>query len=250
MNCEELQDLYELYALGVLEEEERIEIEAHLARECPTCTAGVKRARSLNAVIESFAPEVAPDKRLRDRVLASVGANRKQQGFAWWPIWALATAGLAIATLTFYSRSQEVISQLEEARHLIGKQGLDLERSKQILSFLDEPETRQVRFDGKETRPPRGNIFVNRKAGVLLIAQNLPRLESGKTYQMWVIPKGANPKPAGLFQSDESGAALHLMAGPIDVATVGAVAVSVEPSAGSAQPTTTPIIVAPVPAGL
>lgn len=250
MNCEDLRDLYELYALGVLEEEERREIEAHLARECPNCTAGVKRAMSMNAVIESFAPEVAPDKRLRDRVLASVGANRKQQGFDWWPIWALATAGLAIATLTFYSRSQEVVSQLEEARQLIGKQGLDLERSKQILVFLDQPETRQVRFDGKETRPPRGNIFVNRRAGVLLIAQNLPKLESGKTYQMWVIPKGAKPKPAGLFQSDARGAAVHLLAGAIDIATVGAVAVSVEPAAGSEQPTTTPIIVAPVPAGL
>ncbi len=250
MNCEELQDLYELYALGALEDEERHEIDAHLARECPNCIAGVQRARSMNAVIESFAPEVAPDKRLRDRVLASVGANRKQQGFAWWPIWALATAGLAIASLTFYSRSQEVLSQLEEARQVIGKQGLDLERSKQILGFLDQPETRQVRFDGKETRPPRGNVFVNRNAGVLLIAQNLPRLESGKTYQMWVIPKGANPKPAGLFQSDTSGAAVHLLAGAIDIATVGAVAVSVEPAAGSEQPTTTPIIVAPVPAGL
>jgi anti-sigma-K factor RskA len=250
MNCEELRDLYELYALGALEEEERKEIEAHLARECPNCTAGVKRAMSMNAVIESFAPEVAPDRRLRDRVLASVGANRKQQGFAWWPIWALATAGLAIATLTFYSRSQDTLNELAEAKQAIGRQALDLERAKQILSFLDQPETRQIRFDGKETRPPRGNIFVNRNAGVLLIAQNLPKLESGRTYQMWVIPKGANPKPAGLFQSDASGAAVHLQAGAIDVATVGAVAVSIEPSAGSAQPTTTPIIVAPVPAGL
>jgi hypothetical protein len=183
-------------------------------------------------------------------VLASVGANRKQQGFAWWPIWALATAGLAIATLTFYSRSQDTLNELAEAKQAIGRQALDLERAKQILSFLDQPETRQIRFDGKETRPPRGNIFVNRNAGVLLIAQNLPKLESGRTYQMWVIPKGANPKPAGLFQSDASGAAVHLQAGAIDVATVGAVAVSIEPSAGSAQPTTTPIIVAPVPAGL
>ena len=36
MNCEQLAALYEEYALGVLEGEERAELEAHLARACPT----------------------------------------------------------------------------------------------------------------------------------------------------------------------------------------------------------------------
>lgn len=249
MNCEELQDLYELYALGALDAEERDEIDAHLARGCAACTAGVRRAASLNAVIESFAPEVAPDRRLRERVLASVGATRRQQGFAWWPVWALVSAGLAVATLTFFVRSQQVQSELAEARRVIGGQALEMERAKQILSFLDEPETRQVRFDGKDTRPPRGNIFVNRKSGVLLIAQNLPPLAEGKTYQMWVIAKGANPRPAGLFVADAAGNAVHLQpGGGLDLTSLAAVAVSVEPAGGSAQPTTTPIVVAPVPA--
>lgn len=247
MNCDELQDLYELYALGVLEDEERMEIDAHMARECPNCVPAVRRALAMNAVIGSFVPEVAPGKQLRDRVLASVGGStRKQQGFAGWPIWALASAGLLIATLTFAYREQGVVAQLADARQVINRQSLDIEKSKQILSFLDQPETKQVGFDGKQARPPRGNFFVNPNAGVLLIAQNLPKLERGKTYQMWVIPKGQNPKPAGLFQSDESGNAVHLLTGAVDVATMSAMAVSVEPESGSAQPTTTPIIVAPV----
>jgi anti-sigma-K factor RskA len=248
MNCDELRELYELYALGVLEEEERKELDAHLARECPVCGPGVRRALVLNAVIGSFAPEAAPPRQLRDRVMASVGATRQQRGFAWWPVWALASAGLALAAFTFAYREQGVAGQLAEARTTINRQALDLEKSRQILSFLDQPETKQVGFDGKQStlRPPRGNFFVNPKAGVLMIAQNLPRLEAGKTYQMWVIPKGQNPRPAGLFKADESGNAVHLQPGAVDVSTVGAMAISVEPESGSAQPTTTPIVVAPV----
>ena len=140
--------------------------------------------------------------------------------------------------------------QLADARQVITRQSLDLEKSKQILSFLDQPETRQVGFDGKTTRPPRGNFFVNPKSGVLMIARNLPKLEPGRIFQMWVIPKGANPRPAGLFQADDAGNAVHLLSGPMDLASIGAVAISIEPEAGSLQPTTTPIVVAPVTAGL
>jgi anti-sigma-K factor RskA len=246
MTCEELRDLFELYALGALEEEERHAIDEHLARNCPECTNAMRRAVAVNAVITSFAPEAAPPRQLRDRVLASVGATRRRQGFAWWPVWALASAGLLVATLTLGYRERETSQQLSAARQTINRQSLDLERSRQILSFLDQPETRQVGFDGKQQNPPRGNFFVNPRTGVLLIAQNLPRLDSGRTYQMWVIPKGANPRPAGLFQPDSAGTAVHFLTGAVDVATLGAVAISVEPENGSPQPTTTPIVVAPV----
>jgi anti-sigma-K factor RskA len=61
---------------------------------------------------------------------------------------------------------------------------------------------------------------------------------------MWVIPKGAKPSPAGMFQSQADGTALHVLTGPLDLATLGAVAVSLEDAGGAAQPTTTPLIVA------
>ena len=47
MNCDELRDHYELYAMGLAEEPESGEIRAHLGRDCPTCVPGVRRAREL-----------------------------------------------------------------------------------------------------------------------------------------------------------------------------------------------------------
>jgi len=238
--------MYELYALGVLEAEERAEIDEHLARNCEVCTPAVKRAAAINAAILSFVPDVAPPRGLRGRVVASVGGGSKS--FSWWPIWSVATAGLAVAAMTFYFEQRDMNTQLAQTKQVLAEKTQEATKASQILDFLNQPETKSVGFSGTEAAPPRGNFFVNARAGVLMIASNLPKLQPGKTYQMWLIPKGKNPLPAGLFRPDDSGHVTHLQAGPVDAASVAAVAVSLEPEGGSPQPTTTPIIVAPVPA--
>ena len=44
MTCEELRESYELYALGVLDGEEKSEIDAHLGRGCPACRKNLNDA--------------------------------------------------------------------------------------------------------------------------------------------------------------------------------------------------------------
>jgi anti-sigma-K factor RskA len=237
VNCDELTDLFELYALGVLEPEESAEIEAHLGRNCAVCTPQLRRAAGLNAAVLASVPDSAPPRALRRRIVAMVGADRSMWGWMFGS--GAIAAALLIAVLWFSVRDRELESQLARER-------ANLARLQQAFAFLDEPETKQVGFGTVAPRPPRGNVFVNPRAGVLLIASNLPALPAGKTYEMWVIPKGGAPKPAGLFQSDAAGTAIHIQSGPLDLAATGAVAVSVEPQSGSPQPTTTPIIVAPV----
>jgi len=65
---------------------------------------------------------------------------------------------------------------------------------------------------------------------------------------MWIIPKGGAPRPAGLFQPASDATAMHIEPGPVDVAATAAVAVTVEDEAGAPQPTSQPLIVAPMPA--
>ena len=60
MDCEQLAPLYEEYALGVLEGEERAELEAHLARACAQCTPGVEKARWVVAQLAQMAPDAQP----------------------------------------------------------------------------------------------------------------------------------------------------------------------------------------------
>ena len=67
MNCNELREHYELYAIGVAEEPERSEIHAHLNRECEVCMQGIRRAREVLALLGGTAPPAAPSAGLRRR---------------------------------------------------------------------------------------------------------------------------------------------------------------------------------------
>ena len=246
MSCDELKELYELYALGALEAEEQAEIDAHIARECPTCLAGVKKALAVNAVVASFAVDLEPTSRLRQRVLSSVGIAPPRWSWAW--TWAAVSAALVIGLIWLDVQDRHKAFALERAREDIASTRADLLQVQRALLFLEEPDMRQVGFGGGDPHPPRGNVFVNSRGGVLLIASNLPLAPRGKAYEMWVIPKGEAPKPAGMFQSDSSGTAFHLIPGRTDIANLQAVAVSIEPESGSVSPTE--IVIPPVVVGM
>ena len=119
-------------------------------------------------------------------------------------------------------------------------------RAREALAILYGPRTVEASFGGAQTQPPRGKVFVSPDRGVLLVASNLPATPADRIYEMWLIPKGAKPVPAGLFRSGEDGDAIHVRPGAVDIASTAAIAVTVENQAGADQPTTTPLIVAPL----
>ena len=255
MTHEELSEMYELYALGVLTADEKNEIDEHLERGCAECSTGVRHALELNAIIATLPDQVNPPKRLRKRVLASIGADTSPS--RWMNVWAAAAAALAIALVIVGLKANSdldnarrdlnaSVSQRDEARRQLEASRGQLSTVQAALQFLNEPETVQATFGGTQALPPRGHVFVNPNRGVLLIASNLPPVPSGRTYEMWVVPKNGNPVPAGLFQPDNQGNVIHLLAGPVNRADTAAIAVSVEPETGSQAPTTKPLIVAAI----
>jgi len=241
MTCEELKDNFELYALGVLEDGERSEIEAHLARGCETCQTSLRDALAVNALVLASAQQTAPPSGLKRRLLASFGIERS--GWGW--LGAFAAALMLVVSLWLSVQERRRANELGEARRQLIQTGAERDRLLQAMNFLNQPETKQVNFGVGQPQPPRGNIFVNSRSGVLLIGANFPVLPSGKTYEMWIIPtKASAPRPAGLFQANAQGSAFHMLNGSVD--SLYAVAVSVEPEAGSQTPTDV-IMVAPLP---
>jgi hypothetical protein len=231
MTCEQLRDSYELYSLGLLDGEEKREIDAHLERNCAVCQKHLKDAVGINALLLSQAPEVVPPSRLRRRVLASVGLERA--GWGWLAAAAAACAVVVALWLSLEKRTAD--RELADVRRTLQQSVAERGRLEQAVTFLNQPETRQVNFGQGQPAPPRGNFFLNPRLGVLLIASNLPALPAGRAYEMWVIPKGSMPVPAGLFQSGPQGTAMHILPGIVDPNVT--VAVTVEPESGSAAPT-------------
>ncbi len=233
MTCEQLKDSYELYSLGLLDDAEKAEVEAHLGRGCQDCNQYLKDALAVNALMLSQAPEVVPPARLKRRVLATVGVQRS--GWTW--LAALAAAAMLVVVLWMSVDRHIRENELADARRALQVTVAERDRLEQAFSFLNQPETKEVNFGAGQPAPPRGKIFVHQQLGVLLIASNLPALPPGKAYEMWTIPKGGAPRPAGVFQSDAQGTALHILPGPVDSSTLNMIAVTVEPESGSQTPT-------------
>jgi anti-sigma-K factor RskA len=257
MTHEQMRDLYELYALGLLDGEEQQEIEEHVQRSCPECVSALRHALETNALFEMMPEAASPPKRLRKRVLASVGGETRQ--FGWAAVWAGVAATLALVLVIggikmsgdLQTSRRELLAssqQAEQARRDLQAGHLELSRLQEALRFLNEPQTVQAAFGGGGTVPPTGRVFVNPTRGVLFIAGHLPPAPSGRIYEMWIIPKRGSPAPAGLFQSDVQGNAVHILSGPVNRADTAAIAVTEEPAAGSPAPTTKPFIVAALPA--
>lgn len=242
MNCNELREYYELYAIGVAEDPERSEIRAHLNRQCEVCMQGIKQAREVATLLGGSAAPSEPSPRLRRRILASVGVEDKRFGWAPWLAAALAMSMFAV--VYFAGQNGETLRELARARDQMGRQQSELSHLNEAFAILNGADTKVVTFGEGEKQPPKGRVFMNKSMGVLLIANNLPKAPVGKAYEMWIIPKGGKPIPAGMFYSDDNGSAMHMQRN-VDP-NAGLVAVTLEPEAGSQQPTSTPLFAVPV----
>jgi anti-sigma-K factor RskA len=242
MNCNELREYYELYAIGVAEDPERSEIRAHLNRQCEVCMQGIKQAREVATLLGGSAAPSEPSPRLRRRILASVGVEDKRFGWAPWLAAALAMSMFAV--VYFAGQNGETLRELARARDQMGRQQSELSHLNEAFAILNGADTKVVTFGEGEKQPPKGRVFMNKSMGVLLIANNLPKAPAGKAYEMWIIPKGGKPIPAGMFYSDDNGSAMHMQRNVDPNADL--VAVTLEPEAGSQQPTSTPLFAVPV----
>ncbi|MFZ0937216.1 MAG: anti-sigma factor [Bryobacteraceae bacterium] len=247
MSCDDLREAYQLYALGVAEEPERSEIRAHLERRCTACEGGVRQALGLVAALSAAAPAATPPTRLRRRLLASMGVAQRHY---WWPLTWAAVALLCLVAATYFSgRERQFAEESLRLRRQLGDRTIEIRRLQDAFAIAGAPGTIELSFgQDQPALQPNGRVFVNRSQGVLLIAAHLPPAPSGRIYQMWIIPKGGSPRPAGVFQPHSDGTALHFEPGALDVTATASIAVTIENEAGASQPISKYLIVASLPA--
>ncbi|WP_432521330.1 anti-sigma factor domain-containing protein [Kineococcus sp. SYSU DK006] len=76
---------------------------------------------------------------------------------------------------------------------------------------------------------------------VAVLTTGLPAAGAGRDYQLWLV-SGDALTSAGMLRVSADGSAATV----VDAPSVDAVGISVEPAAGSQQPTTTPVVLAPL----
>lgn len=257
------EDLADAYALEALDAEERRAFEAHLAT-CAECQRVVADGRRVAASLGASTDATALPPGLRARTLARAigaepgaalserrGARIRERPSPRWITFAAAAGLLMSVGLGFYaarlrsdvaSLNQLLAQAATEAAELgaaLADARLDSARFVEVLAVLDAPDLVRVDLQGQATAPAAiGRAYVSASAGLIFSAAGLPQLDSGRTYQLWVVPAVAGSAPVGVgtFSVDATGRAQVTVPLPGGV-PMAAVAVTNEPAGGSASPT-------------
>ena len=76
-NGDQFRELIEAYALGALDPQERVSLEAHLASGCADCAKALGEAAWLVSQLAYLVPEAQPPGMLRGRLLQTVRAEAR-----------------------------------------------------------------------------------------------------------------------------------------------------------------------------
>lgn len=261
---EELHTLAGAYALDALPARDRRQFEGHLSR-CPACAVEV---RGLQTTAGRLAAAVAvrPPPRLRAAVLGQIdqvrqfppatnvgalrdrrvgGAARRRRPGMWWATWrrwrlglaaglaagvVAASAAVAITSGTEADRLQRRLQQAESANQDVAV----------VLAASDARKVTQPVQSGDGV----ATVISSKSQGRLVFAgDGLAGLPESRTYELWLMGAG-DPRPAGLLKPDSAGRMQPVIAAWGD--ETDRVGLTVEPAAGSARPTTDPLVILPL----
>lgn len=239
MNHSEMDELYELYVLGVLEPEQAAEIDAHVRDECPYCREHIRKALATTAALSGLAEQKTPPPPLRGRVLGSVAAPQPRKTYSRLLVAALSAACLALVGFSIWSGIQIV-----SLGNRVGTLTAQRDQLRAAAEVLSQPAAQKIAFAGT-VNSPHGRVFVSPN-GFVFVASQMPGLPSNSTFELWIIPVKGAPQPAGLFRSNPAGNSVRVGLQHVNIAQVKAFAVTVEPRHGSQAPTTKPFLILPL----
>jgi anti-sigma-K factor RskA len=241
------RDLAAAYALGALAPEEARRFEAFLAGS-PEAQREVAEYRDVAALLALGEADGEPGPDLRDRVLARVAGGRTRalprspRRAALWL--ALAASLVAVAALGLNLRAAR--GELRDLRELLSDTRGRLAAREATLNAIFEPGVQMYQLTASGDPEPGVQLFYDRQRQQAIIhGFRLRQLPEDRAYQLWFIRDG-KPVPSVTFKPESDG---HARVEQIPVPTggdVSAAAVTIEPEAGSTQPTMPIVLVGPL----
>jgi anti-sigma-K factor RskA len=221
------------YALNALAPEEAAEFRRHLVG-CPSCRKELRELQAAAARIGA-AQAVTPPPQLKSRILAAA-ARTPQHAPSLTPVAGSPAAGPSNTRLRWLAAAAAVV--ILAGGGAVGIRAL-LDGGEPRLS----PAAVQV-FDADDARTMTvetangGRLIVGVSASrgeMALDTRDLPKPGEGRVYQLWAI-HGEDVESAAVLEDLDDGAAMGI---PAEDTTV---ALTVEPSGGSEQPTSDPLV--------
>ncbi len=232
-----IEELTSARALGALEPEDAAALEAEMASHGPDGA----ECRDLTAEAEEVAgrlgfavdPVPLPDG-FEDRVVAAAMAERT----ALRPPSELARrtrsgpGGMRLRPLVAIAASIVLFAAGWLASDLLAEDAGEIPPGARVVALQGES-------DGRMTV-----AYTPGEPGVYVVGSDLETPPAGEVYELWMIQDGT-PIPGACFRPTEDGSLFTFV--DVEVGTTDTMAVTIEPSACSTQPTSDPILVAEIP---
>jgi anti-sigma-K factor RskA len=264
---DEFRDQASLYVAGALTPGERDDFERHVA-SCPACRAELDSLAPAAALLAHAVPQHTPPLDLRRRVLAEATGQlnvrlsappAKAGRIPGVAPWLLAAASLVLAiglgayALRLRGRIDALGAELRaavETAASLERQLTDVQRTaaraQLVAAVISAPDLIRVDLAGQKQMPrAAARAFWSDSRDTLVFnASNLPAPAAGRTYELWVIPAGAAPISAGVFNPDALGRIETVVQTRPDMPPPAIVAVTEEQQGGSPTggPTTPPFL--------
>jgi anti-sigma-K factor RskA len=258
----DIHGLVGAYAVDAIDEQERSDFELHLA-ECPECQAEVASLQEAATQL-SLMSETAPPASMRESVLAGIKTVRPLpplEAQSRGPV-ASGPVGGSSPTADAPHRADSTVVQLRPRRRvtawlasaaaaavlLVGGiawspwdnnsngngSGRTVSATEQVLEAKDAQRYEKVIGGARATIVRSASL-----GKAVIIADHMPAAPEGKDFQLWLDQPNRGMVSAGLMPHGAADTVTVMLDG--DAATATGAGITMEPSGGSAAPTTKPL---------
>ncbi len=230
-DADRLNDELAAYALGALDPDELARLEDHLDG-CESCRDRILWLTPAVDVLPASVEQRTPPASLRESLMTTVRAEAEpapateRRRASWWDsLWAsVARPAVGMAVLILLT---------------VGVAGGYLLRGSDTV----EAPTEVVKAEPLDDAVAVSATLERTGDSAILNVQQLPAIDEDEVYEVWVTRAGVL-EPRGTFVLDSDGTATAAVPGPLEGGD--SVLVSREPRGGSRQPTTRPLLEAPL----
>jgi anti-sigma-K factor RskA len=244
LQCDDIQPWLAAYALGEADDDPAAR--AHLM-DCPKCQGDLREYRSVAGLLPYGVAEAIPPAKVRERLIAAVGAAAGQPAAAplprpqsrlsrLWPPRPIVSragwvaVGFALLSLVLLSWNMALQRQVNRQANQLVASGRGWQS---VIVLLNDASLRWYTVSGEQAN---GRLWATPQGDqACLVAQQLPTLAEGQVYQVWLSHAGEQVS-GGTFEA-RNGNAWIIIGTQEPIANYATVFVTIEPDGGSAMPT-------------
>lgn len=249
MDCQQIIEMLDAYALGAADSADVAAIEEHVA-DCVRCWEELNKSQRTAALLALSVPMREAPQRLEARIVDAAARERRAgpaRSNRWrlqigWPAAAAALGIAAVAALAFASFLQVQMNDLRNdkddlARQLATTRDTVADQAR-VISIAAAADKQEIVMDAVAAPEGAwGEYFWSRSAGGgFIVCHDMPLPPEGQVYQAW-FEKGGRHVSAGTFVPSEDGGCAYPMQPEEDVGRPDGVGVSIEQPGGSDAPT-------------